>query len=234
MKTLVLIPAYNEEATIADVVNEVRLLGRGYDIVVINDGSVDATGERAAAAGATVLSLPINLGIGGAVQTGFHYAMRHGYDVAVQVDGDGQHPAAEIPKLVDAIADGSADVVIGSRFLRHEGFQSTFIRRIGIRYFTLLHALVTRVHIADSTSGFRAINRRALAVVTRYYPDQYPESESIVLYARHNLRLMEVPVHMRERQGGRSSISSFASLYYMFKVTLAILFTHLRLASRRT
>lgn len=233
MKALIIIPAYNEEASIAGVVNEVRSLQQAYDIVVINDGSIDETPTLASDAGATVLSLPTNLGIGAAMQTGFLYAFRNGYDIAVQMDGDGQHHAAELWKLVDVLANGSADVVIGSRFLQHEGFQSTLTRRIGIRYFTFLHALVTGIRVTDSTSGFRAINKRALAIVTRYYPDEYPESESIVLYARHNLRIKEVPVVMRQQQGGQSSIRSFASLYYMFKVTLAILFTHLRLAKRR-
>lgn len=233
MKVLIIVPAYNEEASIAGVVNEVCSLQQAYDIVVVNDGSVDETLTRATDAGATVLSLPINLGIGGAMQAGFVYAFRNGYDVAVQVDGDGQHLAAEIPKLVDVLASGTADVVIGSRFLQHEGFQSTRARRIGIKYFTFLHALVTGIRVTDSTSGFRAINKRALDIVARYYPDDYPESESIVLYTRHNLRIKEVPVVMRQRQGGQSSIRSFASLYYIFKVTLAIVFTHLRLAKGR-
>jgi len=234
VKTLIIIPAYNEEASVAHVVGEVRSLQQGYDIVVVNDGSADATEERALAAGAVVLSLPINLGIGAAVQTGFRYAVRNGYDVAVQVDGDGQHPAGEIPKLVGVIETGLADVAIGSRFLERKGFQSTFARRIGIRYFRFLHAMVTGVHITDSTSGFRAINRRTLEIVNTYYPDEYPESESIVLYAHHNLRIREVPVVMRERMGGQSSIRAFASVYYMFKVTLAILFTHIRLKRGRS
>jgi len=229
MKVLVIIPAYNEESSIAQVINEVQTLRRGYDIVVVNDGSTDRTLQRAAHAGANILSHPINLGIGAAMQTGFRYAVQHGYDCAVQVDGDGQHPPAEIPRLLEALERGSADVVIGSRFLEGRGFQSTFTRRIGIKYFQMLHRLLTGVRITDSTSGFRALNRKTLELVERYYPDEYPEAESIVLYALNGQRMYEVPVSMRERQGGISSIGRLTGVYYMFKVTLAIIFTHLRL-----
>ncbi len=230
MKTLVIVPAYNEEASIAGVIKDVQSLGLGYDVVVMNDGSGDRTREEAMGGGAVVLSHPINLGIGAAMQTGFRYAVSHGYECAVQVDGDGQHPAAEIPKLVEALETMNADVVIGSRFLERKGFQSTFSRRIGIRYFEFLHRLLTRVRITDCTSGFRALNQKALAIADHYYPDEYPEAESIVLFAKNDLEIREVPVSMRERQGGISSIGRFLGLYYMFKVTLAIVFTHLRLA----
>ncbi len=233
MKVLVIIPAYNEESSIAGVIEEVRALDMGYDIVVVDDGSEDRTGEKAMNAGAHVLSLPINLGIGAAMQTGFHYAIRRNYDCAVQVDGDGQHPAQEIPRLVNALATGDADVVIGSRFLEKKGFQSTFSRRAGIMYFEFLHKMLTKVHVTDSTSGFRALNRKALLVVDKYYPDEYPEAESIVLFSRNALKMQEVPVIMRERQGGESSIRRVTALYYMFKVTLAIVFTYLRLKNRR-
>ena len=229
MKTLVIVPAYNEEASIAGVIKDVQSLGLGYDVVVVNDGSGDRTREKALRAGVVVLSHPINLGIGAAMQTGFRYAVRYHYNCAVQVDGDGQHPAQEIPKLVDALETTKADVVIGSRFLEGEGFQSTFSRRVGIRYFEFLHRLLTRVRITDCTSGFRALNRKALTIADHYYPDEYPEAESIVLFAKNDLAIHEVPVSMRERQGGVSSIGRFVGLYYMFKVTLAIVFTHLRL-----
>ena len=229
MKTLIIIPAYNEESSVAQVIKEIQALERAYDIVVVNDGSTDRTLQEATKAGANVLSLPINLGIGAAMQTGFRYAVRHNYDCAVQVDGDGQHPPVEIPGLVDVIERGGTDVVIGSRFLEGRGFQSTFSRRIGIRYFQFLHQLLTHVHITDSTSGFRALNRRTLEIVERYYPDEYPEAESIVLYALNGLIIYEVPVSMRERQGGVSSIRRLTGVYYMFKVTLAIIFTHMRL-----
>lgn len=233
MKTLVIIPAFNEEASVAGVVEEIHKLGNSYDIIVVNDGSTDGTSHEATKAGANVLSLPINLGIGAAMQTGFHYAVRHGYDCAVQVDGDGQHPPAEIPRLIDELESTNVDVVIGSRFLEGRGFQSTFGRRIGIRYFQFLHRVLTGVRITDSTSGFRALSRKALGIADRYYPDEYPEAESIVLFALNNLRMKEVPVVMRERQGGESSISRLAGIYYMFKVTLAILFTHMRLRKGR-
>lgn len=233
MKTLVIIPAYNEESSVAKVIKEVTTLKRGYDTVVVNDGSTDRTSDEAMAAGATVLSLPINLGIGAAMQTGFRYAVQRNYDCAVQVDGDGQHPPAEIPKLIDEMQEAGADVVIGSRFLEWQGFQSTFSRRIGIRYFYMLHRMVTGIKITDSTSGFRALNRKTLEIVERYYPDEYPEAESIVLYALNGLKVREVPVSMRGRQGGVSSISNLTGAYYMFKVTLAILFTHMRLRKGR-
>jgi glycosyltransferase involved in cell wall biosynthesis len=233
MKTLIIIPAYNEELSIASVIKEVQGLKAGYDIVVVNDGSSDRTREEAKRAGARVLQLPINLGIGGAMQTGFRYAVRTDYDCAVQVDGDGQHPANEIPRLVSVIAAGGADVAIGSRFLEKKGFQSTFSRRLGIRYFQFLHQVLARVRVTDSTSGFRALGRRALAIVDGCYPDEFPESESIVLFALRGLKIREVPVVMRGRRGGESSIRRLISLYYMFKVTLAIIFTYLRLRKGR-
>jgi glycosyltransferase involved in cell wall biosynthesis len=229
MKTLVIIPAYNEESSVDQVVKEVESLSLGYDVVVVNDGSTDGTSEKALKAGAHVLSLPINLGIGAAMQTGFRYAVHHDYDCAVQVDGDGQHPPEEIPKLISTLEKENADVVIGSRFLEGRGFQSTFSRRVGIRYFQFLHRLLTRVYITDSTSGFRALNRKALSIVERYYPDEYPEAESIVLYALNGLKIREVPVVMRGRRAGISSIRRLTGIYYMFKVTLAIIFTHMRL-----
>jgi glycosyltransferase involved in cell wall biosynthesis len=233
MKTVVVIPAYNEELSVGRVIKDVQGLKAGYDVVVVDDGSNDRTAEEATRAGASVLRLPINLGIGGAMQTGFRYAVRRQYDCAVQVDGDGQHPAHEIPRLVSVIAAGGADVAIGSRFLERKGFQSTFSRRLGIRYFQFLHRVLVRVRVTDSTSGFRALGRRARAVVDGYYPDQFPESESIVLFAAHGLKIKEVPVLMRGRQGGESSIRRLVGPYYMFKVTLAIIFTYLRLRKGR-
>ena len=233
MKTLIIVPAFNEADSIGQVLNEIQSLERKFDVVVINDGSTDGTQEAATHAGALVLTHPINLGIGAAMQTGFRYAVHHGYECAVQVDGDGQHPAGEIPKLVDALMTTGADVVIGSRFLERKGFQSTFSRRIGIRYFELLHRMLTHVRITDSTSGFRALSGRALAIAERHYPDEYPEAESVVLFAKSGLLIHEIPILMRERQGGISSIGRFAGLYYMFKVTLAIMFTHLRVSKGR-
>ncbi len=228
----VIIPAYNEEASISGVVSSLLALrsshGLHIDPVVVNDCSRDRTAEVCAKLECILLNLPVNLGIGSAVQTGFRYARRHDYDFAIQVDGDGQHPATEIPKLLEALQSDEADVVIGSRFLLREGYQSEFYRRIGIRYFMVVNRLITGQAVTDNTSGFRAYNRRALAVVSSYYPDQYPEPEAVVLFKRNGLRLKEVPVTMRERQGGQSSISRLASLFYMAKVSFAIVFASLR------
>lgn len=232
-----IIPAFNEEKAIADVIEGIRLLERtddlSVDVIVVNDCSTDKTAAVASCLDCVVLNLPVNLGIGGAVQTGFKYAYQNGYDIALQVDGDGQHPPEEIPKLVKALEEDEADVVIGSRFIEGVGYQSSFLRRAGIRYFMVLNELAAKVRITDSTSGFRAMNRRALALVNDYYPDQYPEPEAIILYSLNGLRIQEVAVKMRERHGGQSSISAIASIYYLFKVTFAIFFTYIRLRRRR-
>jgi glycosyltransferase involved in cell wall biosynthesis len=235
-KIAAVIPAYNEEKSIAGVVEEIRALkvtaGLDVDAVVVNDCSKDRTAEVASGTGCVLLNLPVNLGIGGAVQTGFKYALINGYEYAVQVDGDGQHPPAEIAKLFKAMQDGGLDVVIGSRFISKQGFQSTFMRRIGITYFMFLNKLLTGQRITDSTSGLRLLNRKALEIAGNYYPDEYPEPESLVLYAFNKLKIGEVAVEMRERQGGVSSIGTFASFYYLFKVSLAMFFTYLRTRRR--
>jgi glycosyltransferase involved in cell wall biosynthesis len=222
----VITPAFNEGKTIRSVVEEVSssLRGQGMDahIIVVNDGSSDGTAVAASSLQCTVLNLPINVGIGGAVQLGFRYARQLGCDVAVQVDGDGQHPSQAIGRLLEPIFDGRADVVIGSRFLEEGGSRSTVGRRIGIRYFNSLIGLLIGRHITDSTSGFRALNGRALALCAEEYPDQYPEPEVLISFAKRNLRIAEVPVRMRERQAGRSSINSFAGFVYMIKVSLAV------------
>lgn len=232
MKIAAVIPAYNEEKSIASVVREIHTTAQhsGMIIVpiVINDCSEDATGKIIDALDCVALHLPVNLGIGGAVQTGFKYACSNGFDFAVQVDGDGQHPAMFIPAMHQFMAENKLDVVIGSRYIDRKGFQSSVIRRTGIRYFRWLIRLLTGMEIHDSTSGFRLLNRRALSAVCEDYPDEYPEPEAIVLYRKKNLSVGEHPVEMRERQGGVSSISAFAALYYMFKVSLAIIFTFIR------
>lgn len=231
------VPAYNEEKAITDVVNGIKSLKEtqaiSIDVIVVNDCSTDKTAAMAASLDCVLLNLPVNLGIGGAVQTGFMYAYQQGYDIAVQVDGDGQHPPEEIPKLVRTLEEKNADVVIGSRFIESGGYRSSLLRRVGIRYFMLLNEVTAGIHITDSTSGFRVINRRALALVNDYYPDQYPEPEAIILYALSGLRIRETPVKMRERHGGQSSISAIASIYYLFKVTFAMFFTYIRLRRRR-
>ena len=233
----VIIPAFNEEQAIADVVHQIQQVAirehLQLTVVVVNDCSRDNTASIIDALPCVSLHLPVNLGIGGAVQTGFRYAFRNGYDYAVQVDGDGQHPAEAIPALLKAIEQQEADVLIGSRFIAKTGFQSSFMRRLGIRFFSHLNYLLTGIRVADSTSGFRMLNRKALAVVDDYYPDEYPEPEAIILYAFNNLKVAEHPVEMLERQGGVSSINSLNSLDYMFKVSIAILFTYIRIRRKK-
>ena len=230
---LVIIPCYNEESCIQQVVNELIRVRNAtnipFDILAINDCSTDRTKEVLETLDCQYLDLSINLGIGGAMHTGYRYAHKYQYQVAVQMDGDGQHPARELPKLLKPILDGRADVVIGSRFLNKEGFQSTALRRIGITYFAWLNRLLIGKRIADSTSGFRAFNRRAISIVNTYYPDEYPEPEAIVLFGHHKLTIVEVPVIMSERLGGVSSIRAWKSLYYMLKVSLGCFFTYIRL-----
>lgn len=227
---LVIVPAYNEEGNIAGVIADLRSLGRPLDILVINDGSHDATSARARATGeAIVVDLPKNLGIGGAVQTGFKYAARNGYQVAIQFDGDGQHLAAEIPKLLAGLAQGTANLVIGSRFLEsHAGYRSTFVRRLGIRVFEGLNSLLIGQRITDNTSGFRAYDQRAILLLARHYPVDYPEPEAVILLGRNGFRIAETATVMRERQSGDSSISGLKGIYYMIKVVLAVLMTALR------
>jgi glycosyltransferase involved in cell wall biosynthesis len=231
----VIIPAYNEEKNIASVVNEINTINMGsdinIDIVVVNDCSLDHTADIASALNCILIDLPVNTGIGGAVQTGFIYAFENNYDFAMQVDGDGQHPPTEIPKLITAILPEDFDVIIGSRFIEKVGFLSTFSRRLGIIFFKYLIRFFCGITITDSTSGFRIINRKALALVNEYYPDEYPEPESIILYHKNNLKIGEVPVTMIKRQGGVSSIRAFSSVYYMVKVSLAIFFTYIKTKS---
>ncbi len=233
MKFAIIVPAFNEERSIANVVNEINnvLLSNHYqaDIIVVNDCSIDSTATLISNLNCISLNLPINLGIGGAVQTGFLFAFEHGYDFAIQMDGDGQHPADELPKLINAALDNKFDVVIGSRFISKQGFQSSAMRRFGINYFKRLNRILVGVDILDRTSGFRLINRKALEIVCEYYPDEYPEPESIIMYSLANLRIGEVAVEMKERTNGVSSIGNVASVYYMFKVSLAILFTFVRI-----
>ncbi|MEI6815103.1 MAG: glycosyltransferase family 2 protein [Bacteroidota bacterium] len=232
MKIAAVIPAYNEEKSIVavvDSINTLRIQGIDITAIVVNDCSKDNTAAVASKADCILLNLPVNLGIGGAVQTGFKFALRNHFDIAIQVDGDGQHPANEIPNLIAPIINNLADVVIGSRFIEKTGFQSSSLRRGGIKYFKYVHRLLVNVQFTDSTSGFRALNKKALTIVDEYYPDEYPEPEAIVLYAFNDLKILEIPVEMRERQGGVSSINTLSGIYYMIKVTLAIIFTYIRL-----
>lgn len=228
----VIIPAFNEQDSIEQVVADVHLAaersGLEYWPVVVNDKSTDSTANIIEKLPCTALQLPINLGIGGAVQTGFKYAFLNGFDRAIQIDGDGQHPPAEIEKVYRAMVAGGYNVMIGSRFIDGSGFQSTFMRRLGIKYFMALNRLLLGQTIYDNTSGMRMLDRKALELVVDYYPDEYPEPESAVIYVKNGLKLGEVQVNMQERQGGVSSIDGASSIYYMLKVSLAILYTYFR------
>lgn len=220
-RVLVIVPAYNEQDCIVETVR--RIKETGYDYVVVNDGSKDDTLKLCRENGINVLDLPQNLGIGGAVQAGHKYAQHYGYDIDVQVDGDGQHDPSYIPQLVKMIEDG-ADLSIGSRFVEEtDGFQSTWLRRVGITWLSGLLKLLTGKIVTDPTSGFRASGRRAIELFCENYPMDYPEPESIALALENGLSLSETPVNMLERQGGSSSIGGFSSVYYMIKVTLAII-----------
>lgn len=237
MKILLIIPAYNEEENIGNLINEIDKARNQYfsevqlDILVINDCSKDNTSKICRLKNATVIDLPCNLGIGGAVQTGYMFAYRNGYDYAVQVDGDGQHDPSYIKNIIEPLMSQEADLVIGSRYLKKEGFQSTYLRRIGIRYFSLLIDILVKQKITDPTSGFRACNNKVIKLFSYQYPVDYPEPESIVYLSRIGLNIREVPVIMKERHGGQSSIKSFKSVYYMIKVSLAIFIDTLRKAS---
>ncbi|MCU0467104.1 MAG: glycosyltransferase family 2 protein [Arcicella sp.] len=233
---LVVIPCYNEESSIQNLVNDIQSVKKQHnlpiDILVVNDCSKDNTLEIVKSLDCLYLDLPVNLGIGGGMQSGYKYAYRNGYKFAVQMDGDGQHPAVELPKLLQEALRNDADIVIGSRFLEGKGFQSSFVRRLGINYFKWLNRILIGKTIHDSTSGFRVFNRKTLEIVNQYYPDEYPEPEAIVLFGLNNLKMKEVPVEMCERQGGVSSIHSFRAVYYMFKVTLGIIFVYIRLKGK--
>ncbi|MBI1318170.1 MAG: glycosyltransferase [Candidatus Hydrogenedens sp.] len=231
-RVVVLIPAYNERATIASVVHQIRDAAPGYDIAVINDGSRDDTAAIVAGLdGAVLLDLPCNLGIGGAMQTGYIYALRQGYDIAVQCDADGQHPVDQLERLVGRVLDGTADVVIGSRYVADTGYQPSFVRRLGKSLLSRWVDALIGGGVTDTTSGFRAMNSRAFSIFAHSYPEDYPEPEALVILHRHGLRVAEIPVRMLPRQGGESSIRPHSALYYMVKVALAIfidLFRHYR------
>ena len=220
---LAVVPAYNEAATVGRVVRAIHRHAPEFDVVVVDDGSTDGTGPIAEDAGARVLRHPFNLGIGGAVQTGFVFALDNGYDYMVQVDADGQHLAEEIPKLLDAMdEDPTLDLVCGSRFLSDNGYPAPISRRTGIHLFAFLLSRIMRRRVSDPTSGFRLYNRRGIALFARDYPHDYPEVEAVLMVHFHRLKMREVPVRMLQRGGGASSISSGKSLYYMIKVMLAI------------
>lgn len=222
LKKLVIIPAYNESLNIEKTVKDVTENAPDFDYVVINDCSRDDTLEVLRKNHFSYLNLPVNLGIGGAVQTGYRYAYYHGYDMAVQFDGDGQHNAVYLRKMADELVSSGADMVIGSRFITKEGFQSSGVRRAGIKFFTGLIKLLTGNTITDPTSGLRIVDRKLLELFKEDYPKDYPEPESAVTVLSKGFKVKEIPVIMNEREGGVSSISMINGFYYMIKVSIAI------------
>lgn len=232
-RILIMIAAYNEEENIERVVDNLISNYPQYDYVIINDGSTDHTLEIIARRGYNYLCLPMNLGIGGAIQTGYRYAAENGYDIAIQMDGDGQHDPAYIKALTDPIAQGQADYTVGSRFINKEGFQSSGARRAGIKILSgLIHVLCWK-KVYDVTSGFRAVNRSLIEIYAKDYPDDYPEPKAIVDAVMRRCRIQEIPVIMKERMGGTSSINLRKSVYYMIKVSLDIVVCRLSYGIRR-
>lgn len=228
-KVLIVVPAFNEGAVIARLVKEIKSLYPHYHMLIVDDGSSDKTTQEAEAAGATVIHHPYNLGIGGAVQTGFKIAKEDNYDAVIQVDGDAQHDPKYIQTVLKPVLENELDLAIGSRFLKSESdFRSTFLRRIGIRFFALLLGTITGIHVTDPTSGYRATSKKLIPRFAAYYPIDFPEPEAIQIAKRYGARIGEIPVSMRERTGGISSIRYLKTFYYMVKVTLAILIDTLK------
>jgi glycosyltransferase involved in cell wall biosynthesis len=226
MKALVIVPAFNEEKNIPPVIEDLRKHVGETDILVVNDGSTDGTSGAARREGAMVVDLPMNIGIGGAVQTGFRYAHMEGYDVAVQFDGDGQHRADQLGIIIKPVVEGEADVVVGSRFLDEgveEGYRTSFWRMAGIRLFSMVLTALTGLRISDTTSGFRAYGSRVIELFSESYPDDYPEVEAFIILYKKGMKVKEMPVLMRKRLWGKSSITPPRAVYYMVKVMLAVL-----------
>ncbi len=221
-RILAIIPAYNEEGSVGKVIGEINSHLPQATVLVMNDGSTDRTSERARACGAIVLDLPFNLGIGGAMQAGYKYAYENGYDIAIQVDADGQHDPKEIQKLLDVLEIQKVDVAIGSRFIGDSEYKGSIMRRIGIAIFSGVVSAIVRQRITDPTSGFRASNQKAIQLFASDYPQDYPEPEVVILLHQCHLKMGEVSVGMSKRYSGESSITKIKSIYYMVKVLLAI------------
>lgn len=232
-KVLIIIPAYNESENIEKVVDHIVTNYPMYDYVVVNDGSRDDTRDICRRRGYNYLNLSINLGIGGAVQTGYKYARDMGYEAAVQIDGDGQHDIFYLEKMLNFMKEKEADIVIGSRFIEKEGFQSSTARRTGIVILSTLVYLCTGCRVKDITSGFRLVNKKFIHIYAENYPNDYPEPEAIVSAVMHGGKILEYPVIMKERLGGKSSINFIKSVYYMIKVTLAIVICRISFGFRR-
>lgn len=231
-KVLVIIPCYNEADNVLRLYADlIKVKQTGFEIypLFVNDYSNDDTRLKLEGAGLNYLDNPINLGIGGTVQLGFLFSENHNFDFAVQMDGDGQHPPEFLFGLIDPLVRNECDVTIGSRFIRGQGFKSTFLRRVGINFFYWLNKKLVGVSIKDSTSGYRAYNQKAIRELAKYYPDEYPEPEAVVYLVNKKFRIKEVPVEMQERLHGKSSIRSFSTIYYMFKVSLNTLFLHFKM-----
>ena len=226
MKKLIIVPAYNEEKNIKNVINNINENAKDYDYIIINDCSTDNTEKVCKENNFKYISLPKNLGIGGAVQTGYKYAKENNYDIAIQFDGDGQHDTEYLDLLVKQIENG-ANMSIGSRYIDKEGFQSTYIRRLGKNIISFIIKILCRKKVTDPTSGFRACDRKIIEMFARNYPDEYPEPETIIKILTNKYVLVEVPVKMHERQGGKSSITPIKSLKYMIKVIISMFFARL-------
>lgn len=226
-KVLVIIPAYNEEMSLPGVIRGINMFN-GIDVVVINDGSKDGTSAAAVKAGADVIDLPFNLGIGGAVQTGYLYAFENGYDVAVQVDADGQHNPCDLMRIIEPVLQGESDMVIGSRFVEFTGYETPLARKIGIRIFSVVVSFINGQKLKDTTSGYRAVGKKVIEFFVDNYPTDYPEVEALILLKRKGFVIREIPVKMAHREFGESSITPLYSVYYMIKVLLAVLMNVLR------
>lgn len=233
MKKLIIIPAYNEAKSLPNLIERIESTLPGFDYVIINDGSWDGTRRIANKEKWNVVHLPINSGIGVAVQTGYRYALENDYDIAIQIDGDGQHDIRYLPEIVRPIEEETADVVIGSRFVEKEGFQSSGARRMGIKLLSVLIFILTGEKVKDVTSGYRAANRKFISIFADDYSKDYPEPEAIVTVKMYRGRILELPVIMKEREHGNSSITLWKSVYYMLKVSLAIFIKRLSYGVRR-